>query len=107
MNLPATIAALVQAQNNFDHIAYADCFDKAAIVHDEGQTHHGKAEIKEWIKQANAKYKAKMVPLNFTQSGPKGVLTAEISGTLPGSPAVLQYHLELAGDLISSLRMTG
>jgi ketosteroid isomerase-like protein len=106
MNLPTVIAALVQAQNNLDYNAYADCFDEAAIVYDEAQTHNGKAEIREWIKQSNEKYHTSMEPLKFKQSGDNAVLEAKISGTFDGSPLVLNYHMELKGNLVSSLKVT-
>ncbi len=74
MHLPATMAALVQTQNNLDHKAYADCFNDAAIVYDEGHIHQGKSEITEWIKQANARYQTQMMPLDFSQTGDNFVL---------------------------------
>ena len=107
MNLPAVVAALVQAQNNLDASAYVDCFDETALVHDEGENHKGKAEIRGWIKQANAKYQTRMEPLHFTQTGDAAILEAKISGTFEGSPAVLKYHLEISGGLIQSLKVTG
>jgi ketosteroid isomerase-like protein len=107
MNLPAVVAALVQAQNNLDASAYADCFGEAAIVHDEGKIHHGKTKIREWIEQANKKYQTQMEPLDFTQNANDAVLGAKVSGTFDGSPAVLKYHLELVDDLIRSLKVTG
>ncbi|MBB5441405.1 ketosteroid isomerase-like protein [Pedobacter sp. AK017] len=107
MNLPTIIAALVQAQNNLDYKAYADCFIDEAIVHDEGHVHQGKVEIREWIKQANAKYQTQMKPLSISQTGNYAILKAEVSGTFDVSPVVLNYHLELSCDLISSLKVTG
>ncbi len=107
MNLPAVIAALVQAQNNLDHIAYADCFGKTATVDDEGKTYNGKAEIRQWIQQANEQYKTRMEPLDLAETGSNAVLTAKVSGTFEGSPAVLKYHMELADGLIRSLKVTG
>lgn len=107
MSLPTVIAALVLAQNNLDHKAYADCFNDDAIVYDEGHTHQGKVEIREWIKQANAKYQTQMNPIDLSQTGDNVVLKVEVSGTFDGSPAVLNYHLELSGGLISSLKVIG
>jgi hypothetical protein len=107
MNLPTVIAALVQAQNNFEHSAYADCFSETAIVHDEGEDHQGRAEIREWIKTANEKYKTQLEPLDFVQTGRDAVLTSRVTGTFDGSPAIHKYHLELSDDLIQSFRVTG
>lgn len=87
MNLPKVVAALVKAQDNFDSMAYANCFTETAIVFDEGKTHNGKSEIKNWIEKANQEYEAKMKPLEYSETTQE--LTTEISGKFPGSPIVL------------------
>lgn len=106
MNLPAVVTRLVNAQNKYDSKAYAECFTNTAIVHDEGKQHNGKEEIRQWIEEANEKYKSLMKPLKYKETGLKAVLTAEVSGTFPGSPIVLQFHLELKDNLIDSLKVT-
>lgn len=106
MNLPKVLSALVKAQNNFDSIAYATCFSETAVVYDEGKTHKGRKEIGHWIADANERYKAMMKPVSFEQKGTTGVLKAEISGNFEGSPIVLSYYLEIAGELIQSLKIT-
>jgi len=105
MNLPKVIADLVKAQSNFDSSAYADCFTETAIVFDEGKTHSGKTEVKNWIEKANREYKAIMKPLEYSETTQK--LKAEISGTFPGSPVVLKYHFEIIDGRIQSLKITG
>lgn len=106
-NLPKVITDLVKAQNNSDSVAYANCFTETAIVFDEGKTHKGKAEIQHWIAEANEKYKTVMKPIGFEDRGKTNILTAEISGTFPGSPALLKYYLEIMDGLIQSLKITG
>ncbi|MDO1450476.1 nuclear transport factor 2 family protein [Rhodocytophaga aerolata] len=107
MNVPKVIAELVKAQNNQDSIAYANCFSETALVYDEGKNHHGKKEIQEWIAQANQTFKTVMKPIGYTGTATSGVLSAEISGSFPGSPLVLNYHLELKDGLIESLKIKG
>ena len=107
MNLQPVLLSLVEAQNNHDSQAFSECFTDTAVVHDEGKTHTGKAEIRQWIEKSNREYNAVMKPLDFTQREAESVLTAEVSGDFPGSPAVLKYHLALENDRISSLRITG
>jgi ketosteroid isomerase-like protein len=107
MELPKLIARFIETQNNHDNKAFADCFTDSAIVRDEGKTHTGKAEIRQWIEHANDKYQSLMIPHNYEESGSKGVLTAEVSGTFPGSPIVLQFHFVLKHDLIDSLKVSG
>lgn len=105
MNLPNVIADLAKAQNNFDSVAYANCFSETAIVFDEGKTHNGKTEIQQWIEKANSAYQAVMRPLEY--SAIEEVLKAEVSGSFPGSPIVLSYYFKLQNGLIESLKITG
>ena len=105
MNLPKVIADLMQAQNNFDSLAYSDCFSETAVVFDEGKTHTGKMEIQQWIKKANEEYQTVMKPLEYSVT--KEILKAEISGNFPGSPIVLSYHFELNNGFIQSLKISG
>lgn len=105
MNLPNVIAELVKTQNNFDSVAYAKCFTETAIVFDEGKTHHGRKEIEKWIEKANKDYEATMKPLDYSTE--KEILKVEVSGNFPGSPIILNYHIEITNDLISSLKVKG
>jgi len=107
MELPKVVERFVETQNNYDNKAYTECFTESAIVHDEGKVHTGKEEIRQWIEHANEAYQSSMEPLKYEESGSNGVLTARVSGTFPGSPIVLQFHLGLMNDLIDSLKVTG
>lgn len=104
MNLPSVIAALTEAQNNFDSKAYANCFSENATVFDEGKNHNGKKEIQQWIKKANEAYKAIMKPLEYSEA--KKILKAEVSGDFPGSPVILSYHFTFQDGLIGSLKIS-
>lgn len=103
MNLPDIISKLVKAQSEFDSQAYADCFTENAVVFDEGKTHNGKKEIENWIDKANNEFKTVMKPLEYNEN--ENILSAEISGTFPGSPVFLKYHFELTDGYIQSLRI--
>lgn len=107
MNLPKVITNLVTAQNNFDSAAYAKCFSETAVVYDEGKTHNGRNEIKEWITYANERYEATMKPVGFEENETESILKAETTGNFPGSPIVLTYHLKITDELINSLKITG
>ena len=104
MDLPNVITELTKAQNNFDSVAYSNCFSETAVVRDEGKTHHGKIQIQEWIKKANEEYQTIMKPLDYSKTA--AVLKAEISGNFPGSPIVLSYHFEFKDGLIQALKIT-
>jgi hypothetical protein len=107
MNLPKVVANLVETQNCFNSVAYANCFSETAIVFDEGKTHNGRKEIEHWIADANERYQATMQPVSFEEKETESLLKAKTSGNFPGSPIVLSYHLEIADELIQSLKITG
>ncbi|UFH33426.1 nuclear transport factor 2 family protein [Chryseobacterium sp. C-71] len=105
MNLPKVIEELVKSQNEFDSVAYADCFAENAHVFDEGKTHIGKAEIEKWIDKSNRDYKATMDPVAYDEK--ENILSAKIAGTFPGSPLTLKFHFKIADGKIKNLKVTG
>ncbi|MGM9509024.1 nuclear transport factor 2 family protein [Larkinella sp. GY13] len=107
MKLPGTIESLIKAQNDLDSAAFAAHFTEEATVSDEGSSYVGRTEIKQWIQQATQKYQMQLQPLDYNQTGTVADLTVEVTGTFDGSPAVMHYHLDLAGSFIRSLRIKG
>ncbi len=105
MNLPKVVVELIKTQNNFDSVTYSKCFTETAVVFDEGKTHNGRKEIENWIDKANKDYQATMKPLEYSTKNE--ILKAEVSGNFPRSPIALSYHLEIANELIQSLKITG
>lgn len=103
MNLPKVITELIKAQDNFDSLGYSKCFSETAKVFDEGKTHTGRAEIKNWIDKANQEYRITMKPIEYSEA--ELTLKAEISGTFPGSPILLRYNFEIENGLITSLHI--
>lgn len=103
MNLPKAVTDLIKTQNNFDSVAYANCFTETAVVFDEGKTHSGRKEIEKWIDEANRKYQATMKPLEYSET--EHILKTEVSGTFPGSPIVMTYLYEFQDGLIQSLKI--
>ena len=107
MNLPKVITELVKTQNSFDSVAYTNCFSETTVAFDEGKTHNGRKEIEQWIADANNRYQSIMEPVSFEENGTESILKAEVSGNFPGSPLILSYHLQIADELIQSLKITG
>ena len=105
-NLPTVITDLIEAQNNANSSAYANCFSEMAVVVDEGKTYDGRKEIENWIAAANKQYKTVMKPVGYEENGTAKVLSAEVSGSFPGSPVILNYHMEIIDNLIESLKIT-
>lgn len=106
MNLPKVLTDLVKAQNEFDAVAYANLFSETAVVFDEGKTHKGRLEIERWIDHSNKNYQAVMRPLEYTENGTTSVLSAECSGTFPGSPIVLKFNFDIFDGQIQNLKVT-
>jgi len=103
MNLPKVIEELIKAQNSYDSEIYAKLFSVNAVVIDEGKTYNGRAEIKDWINNANEKYRTIMRPLAYEEK--EKLLSCEISGNFTGSPITLNYHFKLKGDIIENLEI--
>lgn len=107
MKLPNVVQELIKAQNNFDSEAYANLFSETGVAYDEGETHTGRKEVQKWIAGTNEKYKSVMQPVEYTEKGNKSVLTANVSGTFPGSPIMMKFNFEINEGLIQSLRIMG
>lgn len=106
MNLPKVLTDLIKAQNEFDAVTYANLFSETAEVFDEGKTHKGRIEIERWIDHSNKNYKSVMKPLGYTKNGTTSILTAECSGTFPGSPITLKFHFDIVDEQIQHLKVT-
>lgn len=106
MNLPKVVTDLVQAQDNFDSAAYANCFTETAVVFDEGKTYNGKTEIKDWNERSNKEYQTKMEILETFTEDETIILRANVSGAFDGSPITLKFHFKMVNDKISELKIT-
>ena len=106
MNLPKVLTDLIKAQNEFDAVTYAHLFSETAVVFDEGKTHKGRPEIEQWIDHSNKNYQSKMKPLAYTENDTTSILTAECSGTFPGSPIILKFHFGIVNGQIQHLKVT-
>lgn len=107
MNLAKVVTALIEAQNNFDSDAYANCFSETGVMVDEGKAYTGRTDIRNLIDETNKKYRSVMKPLAYTENGTSSVLSAECSGTFPGSPVTLKFHFDIVDGQIQYLKVTG
>lgn len=94
----------VDSMNTQDSAAFITCFTPDAVVEDEGHTHRGTAEIRAWIEEVFVKYQPVLDITAATVSETGSVITGIVSGSFPGSPIVLNYHLSIAQDQISALK---
>lgn len=107
MHLPKLITELVAAQNNHDAVAYSSLFTANAHVFDEGKNHVGRDAIQQWFSEANKNYQTTLKPISYLEANGAAIFKAEISGTFPGSPAIINFNLVFQQDLIHSLKITG
>ncbi len=106
MNIQLTplTARFVESMNAHDSAAFITCFATEAVVEDEGHTHRGTVEIKAWIEQAFAKFQPVLEVASVTDTETGAAITGPVSGSFPGSPVVLNYHLTIAQDQITELK---
>jgi len=100
--LPPPIAAFFKAHNTRETDDFNALFTSDALVTDEAHEYRGTA-IKGWIDRATAEYKPTADVTDLAQVGDKTVVTAQVSGTFPGSPVQLRYNFTLKNDKIAAL----
>ena len=106
VNLPSPVATYLAADKAKDTETLGDCFREDAVVRDEGREHRGVAAIKAWHREANAKYRYALEPLDASTSGPAVVVRARVTGDFPGSPIEPRFLFTVTGDRIASLEVT-
>jgi hypothetical protein len=100
--LPPTVAAFFQAHNTGQTDDFNALFTGDALVSDEAHEYRG-AAIKGWIDGAIGKYKPQAQATDLAQVGDKTIVTAQVSGTFPGSPTQLRYNFTLKNGKIAAL----
>jgi hypothetical protein len=105
LDLPKPIAAYFSA-DKADSEAAAQCFTENGVVKDEGHTYHGQAAIKQWKREASARYQYTSEPFACEQRDGKFVVTSRLTGNFPGSPLNLRFFFGLEGGKIASLEIT-
>jgi len=99
-DLPDTIARYFATS---DRAEAAMLFAPDAEVKDEGHRHKGFAEIQDWLASVEQRYRPRYRVLGAQPDGAATIVRFEVSGTFPGSPAILQqkFTLDAAGRIAS------
>jgi ketosteroid isomerase-like protein len=105
LDLPTPVSNYFQAVNVQDVDAMLSAFSDDALVRDEGQDMIGRAAIREWIDDTTRKYRVTLTPTGVRQAYEKTIVTAQVSGTFPGSPAELRYHFTITDEKIARLEI--
>jgi len=103
IDLPAPVAAFFAPDGDAE--VAARCFSEDAVVLDERRTHHGRAAIARWRREAAAQYSFTSEPLAIQTSGDEVTVRSRVRGDFPGSPIELRYRFTLAGDEIARLEI--
>ena len=105
LNLPEPIAAYFAA-DRLDAEALARCFTNSAVVKDEGRTHNGIAEIKQWKSETSKKYTYTCEPIRMEQKDGTTIVTCHLEGNFPGGKADLRFFFRLERGKIANLEIT-
>jgi SnoaL-like domain len=106
IELPSTIARFIEASNARDVDGAVGCFASDAMVEDEGRTHRGVEEVRAWKRETEERFVYTIEPSAVESRGGHTVVTGTLAGNFPGSPVELKYDFTLAGDAITSLRIS-
>ncbi len=103
---PTPLSNYFEAVNAQDVETMLSAFSGEASVRDEGRDMIGRAAIRDWIEDTTRKYSITITPTGVRQAGERTIVTAQVSGSFPGSPAELRYHFTITGEKIASLEIT-
>jgi ketosteroid isomerase-like protein len=103
LELPGPVAAYLAADKAKDLDLIARCSADDALVHDEDHDYRGLDAIKAWKREADAKYRYIMEPLEASVNDATVKMHARLTGDFPGSPVEVDYTFTLANDKITSL----
>lgn len=104
-SLPAVVADYFRISNGGDDAGLGACFTDDAVVHDEGGTHRGHADIQAWKRAAREKYDYSVTPVDSRRDGARLTVAAELVGNFPGSPVTVDLVFELTDERIRALRI--
>lgn len=102
-SLPQSIADYYAGKNARDYARALSGFAPDAAVSDEEREHVGAEAIQRWMEKTAVEYNDQSQVRGSTTDGDRTVVTAEVSGTFPGSPIELRYAFTLRDGLITSL----
>ena len=104
-NLPRVVERFVEASNARDLDRCIACFAADAVVEDEGRTHRGIDEVREWKRETENLYTYTISPIELDQRDGQTILTATLAGNFPGSPVDLEYEFTIGEGVIKALRI--
>ena len=102
--LSPLLSKYIKAKNAHDSDTLVSCFTDNAIVYDEGEEIKGKEAIKQWANNVFKKYKLTVKVTDIAETNKETILKTLVSGTFPGSPLEIKYHITLSNGKIATLK---
>lgn len=106
ITLPKSIEAYFEADRARVPEAVAAAFTEDGTVKDKGQTHRGRAAIRDWMAAEEQQYDYTVTPFLIGMENGKTQVTAHAVGSFPGSPIDMRFLFVLAEDKLSELEIT-
>ncbi|WP_127144970.1 nuclear transport factor 2 family protein [Pelagibacterium montanilacus] len=101
--LPTSIENYFAGKNTKDYALAVSGFAPSAVVKDEGEDHVGPDAIRAWMEDTAARYDNRAEIKSTSGHGDHVEVSAEVTGSFPGSPIVLRFTFTLEDDQITRL----
>ncbi len=105
LDLPIQVDKYFASEQTDDIEILSEIFAKDALVTDESATHRGLEAIKAWKKAGKLATSYMVEPKAVHQNETQTIVSAEVTGRFPGSPATLTYAFTLQDACISELEI--
>jgi len=106
LDLPAPIAAYVDANARLDIDGMLKPFRPDAVFIDNGKRFEGQAVIRQLLEEEVIPVKAIFTPDTVRKEGPDVIVEGPAHGDFPGSPLRFTYRFALANGAIKTLEVT-
>ncbi len=103
--LPTAVAAYFRAENARAPTELAACFSDDALVRDEGRDIRGPQAIAAWAIDAARRYDHRIEVIGAAEEDGATLVTTQVSGNFPGSPAQLKFAFRLQDERIAQLEI--
>lgn len=105
MTLSKPIAAFFQLSKRASQDELKHVFSDTAHIIDEQKDHVGFPDIATWWRETNEKTPFESVPMKSRTENDLIIVTAEVSGSFPGSPIMLDHRFRVKDDKVVELEI--
>jgi ketosteroid isomerase-like protein len=105
IDLPRPLTDYLNAKRSHDTHALLATLTADAVITDEGNTYTGSAAIRDWNARASAAVQATYDVKAAERIADHFVLTVQVAGNFPTSPATLYFYAALRGEGIAAMAM--